>query len=87
MAYAMLTTFISFNYEEFYRIVATRRNASAPGLNGIPYKVYKKCTNICAYLFNVFKCCFKNCVVPIQRLMPESQVLAHRWLSVIYLFF
>ena len=56
----------TFKYEEFYRIVSTRRNASAPGLNGIPYKVYKKCTNICAYLFNVFKCCFKNCVVPIQ---------------------
>ena len=39
----------TFKYEEFYRIVSTRRNASAPGLNGIPYKVYKKCTNICAY--------------------------------------
>ena len=56
----------TFKYEEFDRIVSTRRNASAPGLNGIPYKVYKKCTKICAYLFNIFKCCFKNRVVPIQ---------------------
>ena len=56
----------TLKYEEFDRIVSTRRNTSAPGLNGIPYKVYKKCTQICAFLFNVFKCCVKNCFVPIQ---------------------
>ena len=47
-------------------LLATRRNASSPGLNFIPYKVYKKCPQINTFLFNVFKSCLKNCVVPIQ---------------------
>ena len=29
-----------FSFEDFFRILSTRRNASAPGLNGIPFKVY-----------------------------------------------
>ena len=32
-----------FCFEQFFQILSTRRNASAPGLNVIPYKVYKKC--------------------------------------------
>ena len=32
----------------------------------IPYKVYKMCTKINSFLFNVFKTCVKNCVIPIQ---------------------
>ena len=56
----------SLKYEDFDHVLYTRRNASAPGPNGIPYKVYKKCPQISAFLFNVFKCCLKNCVVPIQ---------------------
>ena len=47
-------------------ILNTRRNASAPGYNVIPYKVCKKCTKINSFLFNVFKSCVKNCVIPIQ---------------------
>ena len=31
-----------FSFEQFFQILSTRQNASAPGLNGIPYKVYKK---------------------------------------------
>ena len=31
-----------FSFEDFSQILSTRRNTSAPGLNGIPYKVYKK---------------------------------------------
>ena len=33
----------SFKQELFLKTVHTRRNKSAPGLNEIPYKVYKKC--------------------------------------------
>ena len=29
-------------YFDFFEILSSRRNASAPGLNSIPYKVYKK---------------------------------------------
>ena len=50
----------------FFEISSTRRNASAPGLNGIPYKVYKKCSKINKFLFNIFQACFKRREIPIQ---------------------
>ena len=56
----------SLKYKDFLTLLATRRNASSSGLNSIPYKVYKKCPQINTFLFNVFKSCLKNCVVPIQ---------------------
>ena len=42
------------------------KNFSAPGLNGIPYKVYKKCPKIRKFLFKIFQTCFKRCEIPIQ---------------------
>ena len=56
----------SLKYKDFLTLLATRRNASSPGLNSIPYKVYKKCPQINTFFFNVFESCLKNCVVPIQ---------------------
>ena len=56
----------SFSYDDFFKILSTRRNASAPGLNGIPYKVYKKCSKINKFLFKIFQACFKRCEIPIQ---------------------
>ena len=43
----------SFSYDDFFAILATHRNASAPGLNGIPYKVNKKCPKP-ANFFSIF---------------------------------
>ena len=57
---------VALKYDDFVSILNTRRNASAPGYNVIPYKDYKKCTKINSFLFNVFKSCVKNCVIPIQ---------------------
>ena len=59
-------------FSEFKKIVNSRRNGSAPGINKIPYKVYKKCPNICSYLFRLFKSCIKNCVVPLQWRMASE---------------
>ena len=56
----------SFSYDDFFPILATRRNASAPGLNGIPYKVYKKCLKASQFLFKIFRACFKTREIPIQ---------------------
>ena len=56
----------SFSYNDFFEILLARRNASAPGLNGIPYKVYKKCSKIGKFLFKIFQACFKRCEIPIQ---------------------
>ena len=50
-----------FPCNDFFEILLTRRNASAPGLNGIPYKVYKKCSKISKFLFN-----FERCEILIQ---------------------
>ena len=54
------------NYDDFGKILSTRRNKSCPGINGIPYKVYKKCTQISSFLFKIFVSCHKHSVVPIQ---------------------
>ena len=56
----------SFSCNDFLEILVTCRNASAPGLNGIPYKVYKKCSKISKFLFKIFPACFKRCEIPIQ---------------------
>ena len=56
----------SFSYKDFLEILLTCRNASAPGLNGIPYKVYKKCSKRSKFLFKIFEACFERCEIPIQ---------------------
>ena len=56
----------SFSYGDFFAILATHRNASAPGLNGIPYRVYKKCPKTSQFLFKIFNAYFKTCEIPIQ---------------------
>ena len=53
----------SFSYNDFFEILLTRRDASAPGLNGIPYKVYKKCSKISKFLVNIFQAYFKRCEI------------------------
>ena len=55
-----------FSFEDFFQILSTRRNASAPGLNGIPYKVYKKCPKINKFLFKFFLSCMNKGIIPLQ---------------------
>ena len=55
-----------FSYDDFFEILSTRRNVFAPGLNGIPYKFYKKCSKINKFLFKIFQARFKRCEIPIQ---------------------
>ena len=55
-----------FTYDDFQRILQTRRNKSSPGINAIPYKVYKNCTQINNFLFKIFISCLKHEVVPLQ---------------------
>ena len=55
-----------FSFDDFFEILSSRRNASAPGLNGIPYKVYKKCPKISKFLFKIFQTCFKRFETSIQ---------------------
>ena len=63
------------SYSDFSKVVHSRRNGSSPGVNMIPYKVYKKCPNVCFVLFRIFKSCFRNAVVPIQwRIASEVYI-------------
>ena len=54
------------NFSDFTKVINTRRNASSPGINMIPYRVYKKCPQICSFLFSIFNLCLKHAFVPIQ---------------------
>ena len=55
-----------FSFEDFFQILSTRQNASAPGLNGIPYKVYKKCPKINKFLSKIFLSCMNKGIIPLQ---------------------
>ena len=46
--------------------------ASAPSLNGMPYKVYKICSKINKFLFKIFQACFKRCEISIQWRSAEE---------------
>ena len=65
-----------FPYDDFFEILSTCRNASAPGLNGICYKVYKKCSKIGKFLFKIFQACFERFKILIQwQRAPEIYIL------------
>ena len=65
----------SVRYQDLLPILNARRNASSPGINMIPYKVYKKCPRITSFLFKIFKSCLKLSNVPIQwRIASEVYI-------------
>ena len=67
------------SYEDFSQVLLTRSNRSAPGLNNIPYKVYKRCAQISNYLFKIFLECFKKAVIPVQwRYAKEFFIPKHK---------
>ena len=55
-----------FSFEDFFQISSTRPNVSAPGLNGIPHKVYKKYLKIDKFLFKIFLSCMYKGIIPLQ---------------------
>ena len=65
----------SVRYQDLLPILNSRRNASSPGINMIPYRVYKKCPRITSFLFKIFKSCLKLSNVPIQwRIASEVYI-------------
>ena len=63
------------SYDDLIASINSKRNASSPGLNMIPYKVYKKCPRILSFLFKIFKSCVKLNCVPIQwRIASEVYI-------------
>ena len=47
-------------YEELAEIVHQKRNKSAPGINAVPYLVYKKCPQVLAHVLPIFKRIWKK---------------------------
>ena len=45
----------SFKLNDLYNCLKKTKNASKPGVNKIPYKVYKKCENLAKCLFLIIK--------------------------------
>ena len=56
----------ALSYDNFLTILLICRNASAPGINAIPYKVYKKYPKSSKYLLGNFKCSFNKCETPLE---------------------
>ena len=55
-----------FSYSDFLSLLSSYRNASAPGLNAIPYEVYKKYSKLSKFLFQILKCAFSKGEIPLQ---------------------
>ena len=55
-----------FSFEDFFQMLHAWRNPSAPGLNGIPYKAYKKCPKLNKFLFKIFLSCMNKGIIPLQ---------------------
>ena len=67
--------FSSFSRKLFEKLIHSRRNGSAPGINMIPYKVYKKCPQTAGFLFHLFVSCLKHNVIPVHwRLSTEVYI-------------
>ena len=56
----------SFFKSSFQTILKKKRNKSAPGINRIPYTVYKRCANLADYLFLILNSCNLKKYVPIE---------------------
>ena len=50
--------------------ILLKHQTSAPGINEIPYKVYKKYHKLNNYLLKTFKFSFKKCEIPLQCKVP-----------------
>ena len=51
---------------EVEKFISKARAASAPGPNGVPYKVYKKCGELMKTLWRLLKVVWRQDVVPLS---------------------
>ena len=51
----------------FSAVIRSRRNSSAPGPNGIPYTVWKRCPNLQMRLFSIISRAWKSTEIPPSR--------------------
>ena len=63
-----------FSFEDFFQILSTGQNASAPRLNGMPYKVYKKYPKINKFLFKTFLSCMNKDIYDSNGGVPRKLI-------------
>ncbi|XP_057299380.1 uncharacterized protein LOC130630000 [Hydractinia symbiolongicarpus] len=62
-------------FKDFQAVLHSRRNASSPRLNQIPYTVCKNCPHTASFLFNIFQACLKKFFIPVQwRIASEVYI-------------
>ena len=61
-----------FKRKDYNKLISSRRNGSAPGLNKIPYKVYKKCPLLADFLFEIILTIQRTGNVPIHWRVVSS---------------
>ena len=52
------------SFAQFSAVIRSRRNSSAPGPNGIPYIVWKRCPNLQMRLFSIISRAWKSTEIP-----------------------
>ena len=67
--------------DDFLAVLSSRRNASSPGFNMIPYKVYKKYLRILSFLFKIFQSYIARSLVPTQWRDFYSQDQSSRFIK------
>ena len=60
-------------FVEFQEVLRSRRNASAPGPNGLPNSIWKRCPCLHTPLYNIIRQVWKSCRIP-----PDWQCAAVR---------
>ncbi len=69
-----------YTKEELTSVVKSRRNGSAPGFNGIPYTIYKRCPGVVAVLLIIMNKVQKAKYVPLSwrvgrvTIIPKTEV-------------
>lgn len=61
---------------DIHRSIRSKRNAAAPGLNGLPYIIYKKCPSIVYYLYLIIKKIWNGKNIPRDWAMAYVSLIA-----------
>ena len=60
------------SFQELKRILDKTRNASSPGRNALPYKMYKKCPRLLRVLWNLMKVVWQTKNIPVLWRVAEG---------------
>ena len=64
-----------FKLNDLKMCLKKTKNSSKPGVNKIPYKVYKKCENLTKCLFLIIKCVQNSNYVPLKWRISDGVMI------------